>query len=51
MFMLKMKSDIRDVLSVQINHEQQISAVLASRGIVGMRLVMKSYSSPQKCLS
>jgi acetylglutamate synthase len=51
MFMLKMKSDIRDVLSVHINHEQQVSAVLASRGMLGMRLVMNSYSSPQKCPS
>jgi len=36
---------------VQVNHEQRGSAVLAGRGMVGRRLVMNSYASPQKCLS
>jgi hypothetical protein len=51
MFILKMKSDVRDVLSVQINHEQRGSAVLAGQGMVGRRLAMNSYASQQKCLS
>jgi hypothetical protein len=51
MFILKMNSNVRDVLSEQINHEQRSSAVLAGQGMVGRRLFMNSYTSPQKCHS